>query len=731
MSTATPEQFSASFGVDPFLRCCQLRYLKNHLSAPQGKTTSCTFAFLIDQLPANRIRQDLFEKFGYDKHGDNLDCERLSAKLHSDWQNQDGHPAFRHTLLNMLQQEAEKQFDEESLFEQRLDQAVRLFRLNREARECLTAFYLVSSNHDFATALPNQRGRSLHLKTYLLARILWPYGLSLGRITKTVGHLHKLGLVDADGDLECHVEDFLSGMSEQPLCSSFYLPSRDEPIPLQWFDNKRDEIEMIKHLIRHRIPGEPLHILFYGKPGTGKTELARALADHCKKDLYTIKVNGDKTGRRHDTSFGFRCAAINACDTAVDTQHSIVLIDEADDMLNDILGFGKDSRKADVNELMDRIRTVCIWITNHSSYIDESTRRRFAYSLEFSQFTLKERLHAWRNCLEKTEPNIQPSPAELRSLAQSYRVNAGSIDLAVKYAVKLSGSKALRPRLEKILQQHVKLMDGEVKTRNPRPDSRYSIDALNIKGEISARDCVRLLARFNRTLSPKAAGEARPPRNMHLLMFGPPGTGKTEFAKYLAGKLNRELVIKTAADILSCWVGGTEKNIKFAFEEAEREQAILFFDEIEGLLGSRSQAGRSWEITQVNELLTGLERFHGIFLAATNLRQRVDPASIRRFNLKLEFDYLTAAGKRLLWHRYITPLIGKRLSAKAAQALAEIPALTPGDFKIVRQRHELLAGKKADVQAVLDDLRREIEHKQAGRVGAIGFSHHAAGGSIV
>jgi len=88
---------------------------------------------------------------------------------------------------------------------------------------------------------------------------------------------------------------------------------------------------------------------------------------------------------------------------------------------------------------------------------------------------------------------------------------------------------------------------------------------------------------------------------------------KSAFGKWIANLLDAPLIIKKGSDLLSMWVGGTEKNIANAFEEAERENAVLVFDEVDSFLQDRREANRSWEITQINELLTQMEGFEGGF----------------------------------------------------------------------------------------------------------------------
>lgn len=174
--------------------------------------------------------------------------------------------------------------------------------------------------------------------------------------------------------------------------------------------------------------------------------------------------------------------------------------------------------------------------------------------------------------------------------------------------------------------------------------------------------------------------------NMNMLLFGPPGTGKTEFIKYIAKRLKRKLTIKSPSDILSKWVGGTEANLAGAFRKTEEEDGILFIDETDSILRSRDKSEHSWETSQVNEFLVRMENFHGIFASATNRLNDLDPAVIRRFNLKIEFDYLDSDKIPELFDAYFSKLINNRLTDEAIDQIKRIKYLTPGDFKIVYQK---------------------------------------------
>jgi transitional endoplasmic reticulum ATPase len=102
---------------------------------------------------------------------------------------------------------------------------------------------------------------------------------------------------------------------------------------------------------------------------------------------------------------------------------------------------------------------------------------------------------------------------------------------------------------------------------------------------------------------------ARPgaPSAMSFLLSGPPGTGKSAWVRYLADRMGLEVLQKRASDLLGPFVGETEANIAAAFAEARESGAFLIFDEADSLLGDRGGAERSWEVSQVNEMLTWME----------------------------------------------------------------------------------------------------------------------------
>ena len=174
-----------------------------------------------------------------------------------------------------------------------------------------------------------------------------------------------------------------------------------------------------------------------------------------------------------------------------------------------------------------------------------------------------------------------------------------------------------------------------------------------------------------------------------LCFYGPPGTGKTALAEHIAAELRRPLMIRQASDLVSKFVGETEQNMAKMFEEAEAEQAVLLLDEADSFLRSRRMAERNYEVSEVNEMLQGMERYAGVFICTTNLFQELDEAALRRFTFKIQFKPLTPAQRERM---FVAEALGGDAGAerRAAQAPAALELLAPGDFAAVKRQVDVL-----------------------------------------
>lgn len=184
-------------------------------------------------------------------------------------------------------------------------------------------------------------------------------------------------------------------------------------------------------------------------------------------------------------------------------------------------------------------------------------------------------------------------------------------------------------------------------------------------------------------------------QGVNILLYGPPGTGKTAFALWVARELGRPLLRRTYAELASCWVGETEQNIAKAFRQAERDKAVLLIDEADSFFRSREMSVRSWETTQVNEMLARLENFNGVFFATTNLMRDFDEAAMRRFDWKVPFGFLRPEARLALAKRYVESY--KLPWTESAEALlTKLDKLTPGDYSAVARQVRFRPLRDAD-----------------------------------
>lgn len=145
-------------------------------------------------------------------------------------------------------------------------------------------------------------------------------------------------------------------------------------------------------------------------------------------------------------------------------------------------------------------------------------------------------------------------------------------------------------------------------------------------------------------------------RGVRALFAGPPGTGKTLSAEVIADALGVDLLVVDISRVVSKWIGETEKNLADVFDTAERTQAVLLFDEADALFGKRTEvkdAHDRYANLETAYLLTRLERFEGLAILATNLRQHIDPAFTRRLEFVLDFAEPNAAEREALWRCHL------------------------------------------------------------------------------
>ena len=598
----------------------------------------------------------------------------------------------------------ELRYDGSTIIEENIREFKRMFNLDdNETELCLFLFILASWN-EFQAFFENHLQCNRYQGRKWLAVIL---DCKEAHIVKAIsGKLDQIGILDKDNyrggfELKMVFGQQLQDLSPGEFRTQFIKPVKCDPISLDAHMIDQKITKSILNKLSYK-PETSTHVLLYGPPGTGKTSYAYGIAEKLGLTCYQLD-HGAK-----DSPFSRR-AAITACvNLACETDGALLIADDCDSILNTRSSwnfFGETPDKPWLHETLEKPGVRMIWTVNSVDNIEESVARRFSFSVNFKPFNKQQRVQLWQNIVRKHKVKRFLKNPEIEELSNRFEVSAGVIDQAIRKVAESKNhcDEDLKESIVLTLESHISLSEGGHSPVKGKSDHRnFTLNGLNLSGT-DPHVLLEELKAYNEFCKQPHKNS---PVSMSLLFHGPPGSGKSELARFIANHLDKEIVFKRASDLFSMWVGGTEKNIRNAYEDAQSKEAVLIFDEADSLVFSRDRAEHSWELSFTNEFLTWMESFQGIQIFTTNRLKDMDNASLRRFNHKVEFGYLKPDGNVIFYEKLIAPLIGKSVDACAIKALEDLSGLAPGDFKSVRDRfrfrnkkditHEALVGALAD-----------------------------------
>ena len=475
------------------------------------------------------------------------------------------------------------------------------------------------------------------------------------------------------------------------------------------FSHVMSEVELIcryaKRAKKRALPG--VNFLFHGLPGVGKTELVKLIAGEIGCKLFEIKM-ADAEGNPLNTRE--RLEAYRATQRLLSRKEdALILFDEIEDVMPDLWSrFDLENKpaaqhKAWTNRVLEENPVPAFWVANKVSHIDPAFLRRFDYIMELRNPPISKR----KRVIQASLGGLAVPAGWVEWQAQEQRLTPAFITRTAKV---LHTAGVMEPaevikHFEVIVRNQLEARGDFKATRYPCPEN-YKLEFVNTNADL-VPICQRLVQH--------ARGK--------LLLYGPPGSGKTAFAHHLAQTVDRPLVTKRASDILSPYLGETEENIARMFREAPDRETVLLLDEADSLLHDRQYALRSWEVTQVNELLTQMECFDGIFICATNFREHLDSAAMRRFGIKIEFRYLNAEQVwRLFMQTLDEPGVAANEENDLRHRLISLTNLTPGDFLAARQCVEM-EDDPVTPETLLEKLKSESRLKPDGGK-PIGFNYN-------
>lgn len=532
-------------------------------------------------------------------------------------------------------------------------------------------------------------------------------------VLATDGRLSEAGLVEVDVERYClaakvevdgriidllHAPDLTRARLEAGLFAAAPSPS----LRMADFAHLDRPVALVRRLLgqaleEHR-PG--INVLLFGPTGVGKTELARCLAAELGAPLYEA---GTRSQGKEPLTAQRRLASAMLAQRCFAGTRSMVLFDE----LEDAFVFDAESKPSKLwfNRLLEQNPVPTVWISNDLGMVDEAFLRRFTYSVEMREVGASVRRSVLQRHLGAELDGVDPKV--LTALVDGSRACPGQLASAVR-ASRLVGAGAVDgAALRDLVAASDKLVSGHQLDTKGGAGRDFSFDVVSAS--------VDLEALVGRLVDLKDG--------CRLLCAGVPGTGKTEYGRHVARRLDRPLHVVRPSDVLSKYVGESEQNVAALFARAREEDAVLLLDEVDTFLYDRGLAQRSWEVSLVNEFLQQIERFEGHLVATTNRLAELDPAVLRRFDFKVEFGYPTPDQCVTLFARAFEPLLGRTLDGSERQTIraeaARLGRLTPGEFPVVARRARMLGGVLTP-ERLLGELAAEVRGKPGAR-GTVGF----------
>ena len=593
----------------------------------------------------------------------------------------------------------------QNAFSDRLEELANQLGLSPLEAELLAFGAAYTASEEVRTIF-GQLDSSRGLAPSVFARI---FNVSLGQLTEALSEKSPLrlsGLLTTRGRfirfpvlsefwlrLLAEAENGLAAALTEPMKfkATSGMPARLDP----------EDAELAANVLSNAPASPGVNLLLYGAGGLDKQGV---LQDLVKRTGLTPYRLAQLEGMRPEAAAMAYVA--QRCLVGYDP-NAVLVLDRPADVLETGAGatlarlFGLDIEPANDSRteamlLANPVPT--IWLASDVASLGADTVARFVFHARLQKARREDR----RAYLEQVVRALDVSPGTQDELLALEDVSAIQLDAGLR-AARLSGAQdqeGLEAALVQAVRRGLRALERSTQAQAKECVTKYSLDFLNCAGRFRPDQILKAL-------------QQRPRGSVCL--YGLPGTGKTQFVEHVAQVLGKKLLAKRASDLLSKWVGESEQNIAAMFEEASSEDAILFLDEADSLLGDRSRAQASWEVSKVNELLQHMERFDGIFFVSTNLFEGLDSAALRRFTFKLKFESLSADQR---WEMFLNETGLRQAEPQQVEqhreALQEslwlLRDLCAGDFATVKRQCVLL-GEALSPQEWFEQLRLECEAK--------------------
>jgi SpoVK/Ycf46/Vps4 family AAA+-type ATPase len=473
------------------------------------------------------------------------------------------------------------------------------------------------------------------------------------------------------------------------------VPAQAEPKQTTVSEDIQNRIKKFIHFYLSKEKSVRRNIIFHfhGHYGAGKEALAYNICQDIGLPLLIVdteKITGGQTPFENITSLLGREAIL---------QQAALCFKNFDHLLTD-----DEKHQFQLRLLLEALRTfspLTFLLSSRSWKPQGSLKGDIFIEQEFSIPDYESRKGLWKNCLNSHY--TLAGDVDLNTLANKFRFTQGQIHDAINMAQNLACWRS--PNDVEITmtdlytacraQSNFKLsaLAHKIKAKYIWNDIVLPLDQKNqlreICNHVKYRHIVYGEWGFDRKLSLGMG--------LNVLFSGPPGTGKTMAAEVIANELKLDIYKIDLSQVVSKYIGETEKNLNKIFSEAQTSNAILFFDEADALFGKRSEvkdAHDRYANIEIGYLLQKMEEYDGIVILATNLRNNMDEAFARRIQFTIEFPFPDERERKLMWQGIFpenTPL-AKDIDY---DFLSEKLKITGGNIKNIALTSAFYAAKQA------------------------------------
>jgi ATPase family associated with various cellular activities (AAA) len=421
------------------------------------------------------------------------------------------------------------------------------------------------------------------------------------------------------------------------------------------------------------LEGAALRLHFSGPPTSEKLETARAIAAQLDRPLLAVDLQYalEDAARFDETvALAFREAALHDAVVYAEPLDELLTLD------------GPQLRR--LTEAVAWYRGAVVLAGSGSSE-PRGLALQGLVQVPFALPGFDLRRERWRTELLARGTDLDP--ADLDRLAGRFRLTVDQIADAVTVAVNrslLTGTGGLG--VDELFEAARSRSDTGLAGLARKIEPLHEWDDLVLEDDAKLQleeMCERVVQR-DRVLDEWGLGSRMSRgRGVTALFTGPSGTGKTTAAELIAGRLGLDLYRIDLSGVVSKYIGETEKNLRRIFAAAENANAILFFDEADALFGKRSEVRDSHDRfanIEVAYLLQEMEDYEGVAILATNMRQNMDPAFVRRLQFVVEFPFPDADARARIWDLHLAESEARRDPRLDVEALGREYRLSGGSI---------------------------------------------------